>query len=113
VKPADLQRFFNHVSGYYFNSFSRATEDATAASTPTIGSNAPVSQYKLYKSHRTATSVSSKWFGTLHFDASNSAKCFPGGIDELEQKHKNQWQNHLSIVQAKSFSRVKLIMANI
>ena len=54
-----------------------------------------------------------KWFGTHHFDASNNAKCFSGGIDELEQKHKNQWRNHLSIAQAKSFSRVKLIVANI
>ena len=57
VKPDDLQGFLNHVSGYNFNRLSRATEDATAASTPKIGSNAPVSQYELYKSHRTATSV--------------------------------------------------------
>ena len=76
VKPADLQGFLNHVSGYNFNRLSRATEDATAASTSTIGSNAHVSQYELYKSHRTATSVWNKWFGTHHFDASNNAKCF-------------------------------------
>ena len=100
VKPADLQGFLNHVSGYNFNRLSRATEDATAASTPKFGSNAHVSQYELYKSHKTATSVWNEWFGTHHFDASNNAKCFPGGIDELEQKHKNQWRNHLSIVQA-------------
>ena len=84
VKPADLQGFLNHVSGYNFNSLSKATENAAAASTPTIGSNAPVSQYELYKSHRTATFVSNEWFGMHHFDAYNNAKCFPGGIDELE-----------------------------
>ena len=50
--------------------------------------------------------------GTHHFDASNNAKCFPG-YDELEQKLKNQWRNHLSIAQAKFFFRVKLIVANI
>ena len=78
-----------------------------------FGSNAHVSQYELYKSHKTATSVWNEWFGTHHFDASINAKCFPGSIDELEWKHKNQWRNHLSIAQAKSFSRVKLIVANI
>jgi hypothetical protein len=83
VKPADLQGFLNHVSEYNFNRLSSATEDATAASTPKFGSNAHVSQYELYKSHRTATSVWNEWFGTHHFDASNNAKCFPGGIDEL------------------------------
>ena len=84
MKPAELQGFLVHVSAYKPNSLSRATKDATAASTSTIGSNAHVSQYELYKSHRTATSVWNKWFGTHHFDASNDAKCFPGGIDELE-----------------------------
>ena len=87
LKLADIQGLLNHVSGYNFNRLSRATEDATAASTPKFGSNAHVahvSQYELYKSHRTATSVWNKWFGTHHFDASNNAKCFPGGIDELE-----------------------------
>ena len=87
-KPADLQGFLNHVSGYYFNRLSRATEDATAASTPKIGSNAPVSQYELYKSHRTATFVWNEWFGMHHFDAYNNAKCFPGGIDVLEKSTK-------------------------
>ena len=85
----------------------------SAGFTPKFGSNAHVSQYELYKSHRTAASVWNEWFGTHHFDASNNAKCFPGGIDELEKKHKNQWQNHHSIAQAKSFSRVKLTVANI
>ena len=47
------------------------------------------------------------------FRSSYNAKCFPGGIDEQEQKHRNQWRSHLSIAQAKSFSRVKLIVANI
>ena len=32
VKPADLQGFLNHVSGYNFNSLPRATEDAIPAS---------------------------------------------------------------------------------
>ena len=54
------------------------------ASTPKFGSNAHVSQYELYKSHKTATSVWNEWFGMHHFDAYNNAKCFPGGIDELE-----------------------------
>jgi hypothetical protein len=84
VKPADLQGFLNHVSGYNFNSLSRATENATAASTHNFGSNAHVSQYELYKSHKTATPVWNKWSGTHHFDAYNNAKCFPGGIDEQE-----------------------------
>jgi Centromere DNA-binding protein complex CBF3 subunit, domain 2 len=84
VKPADLQGFLNHVSEYNFNRLSRATEDATAASTPNIGSNAHVSQYELYKSQRIATPVWNKWFGTHHFDISYNAKCFPGGIDEQE-----------------------------
>jgi hypothetical protein len=84
VKPANLQGFLIHVSGFNFNSLSRATEDTTVASTPTIGSNTPVSQYELYKSHRTATSVWNEWFGTHHFDLSNNAKCFPDGVDELK-----------------------------
>ena len=61
MKPADLQGFLYHVSGYNINWLSIATEDAIATSTPKIGLNAHVSQYELYKSHRTATSVWSKW----------------------------------------------------
>ena len=76
MKPADLQGFLDHFSRYNLNSLSRAMDNATAASTPIIGSNAPVSQYKIYKSHGTATSMRNEWFGTHHFDASNNAKCF-------------------------------------
>ena len=56
LKLADIQGLLNHVSGYNFNGLSRATEDDTGPSTPTIGSNAFMPQYNLYKSHEIATS---------------------------------------------------------
>ena len=113
VKPANLQGFLNHVSGFNFNSLPRATEDAIPASL--LHLDQMLMYHNMNFTNHTGQLLLSGTSGLAHTTLMHLTilNIFLVVFDELEQKHKNQWRNHLSIAQAKSFSRFKLIVANI